>query len=167
MELLNFSDLNPQDQELLRAAKAGMEHAYLVLGRFKVGAALLTRKGSSTRTITAGNVENFAITLAMCAERCAIYSANTQGQGDSCVALAIVAGRIDPVTKEVMSFAEVIPPCAECRGIIYEHAVRAKRSGVLRETGDFRICISTPKFDQDLILVTNIGELYPMPFDTR
>ena len=120
-----------------------------------------------THIITAGNVENFTITLGMCAERCAIYSANAQGLGDSCVAIVIVAGRVDSRTKEVIRPGKIIPPCLECRGIIYEHAVRAKKSGALHEVGDFRICISTPKFEQDEILVTTIGELYPMPFDTR
>jgi cytidine deaminase len=96
---------------LIKAALKAQKRAVAPYSRFKVGAALLTRKGE---VITGANVESASYSLTCCAERVALFKALTDGQRDF-VAVAVVA----PAKGTMM-------PCGACRQLLAEYAPKAK-----------------------------------------
>lgn len=79
--------------------------------RFKVGAALLTKRGE---IVTGANVESASYGLTCCAERVALFKALTAGQRDF-TAVAVVA-RHDGGAL----------PCGACRQLLAEYAPEAR-----------------------------------------
>ena len=93
------------------AAKKARERAVAPYSKFKVGAALLTKKGE---IITGANVESASYGLTCCAERVALFKALTEGRKDF-VAIAVVA-----------KGAGTVMPCGACRQLLAEYAPKAK-----------------------------------------
>lgn len=65
------------DDELLLEAREAARRAYAPYSRFPVGAALLSRGG---HIFTGCNIENASYSLAMCAERVALFQAVSSGE---------------------------------------------------------------------------------------
>src|SRR5882762_51528 len=98
-------------QQLIRAAAKARQLASAPYSKFKVGAALLTKK---RQIITGANVESASYGLTCCAERVALFKALTNGERDF-VAVAVVAAiRGGPM------------PCGACRQLLAEYAPFAK-----------------------------------------
>lgn len=94
-------------EELIDIAIEARELSYSPYSHFAVGAALLTKSG---KVYKGANIENSSYSLAMCAERNAIYHALMEGEKkEDFLALAIVAD-----TEKVCS------PCGACRQVIHE-----------------------------------------------
>ncbi|OEH93704.1 cytidine deaminase [Bacillus solimangrovi] len=92
-------------QTLINAAKEARELAYTPYSKFKVGAALLSSKG----TIYKGcNIENASYGLCNCAERTALFKAISEDDKEF-EAVAVVADTERPV-----------PPCGACRQVLSE-----------------------------------------------
>lgn len=90
-------------QQLIEAAKAARENAYVPYSNFKVGAALLTKDGE----IFAGcNIENHGI-MSICAERVAFCKALSERKKEF-EAMAVIGS--DYITT----------PCGYCRQFISE-----------------------------------------------
>ena len=97
--------------QVVRAAAQARKRAVAPYSKFHVGAALLTQSGE---IITGANVESASYGLTCCAERVALFTALTSGNGDF-VALAVVARtRNGPM------------PCGACRQLLAEYAPGAK-----------------------------------------
>jgi cytidine deaminase len=96
---------------LIAAAMRARARAVAAYSHFKVGAALLTRKG---RVIGGANVESASYGLTCCAERVALFKALTEGEKDF-VAVAVVA-RADGGAM----------PCGACRQLLAEYAPKAR-----------------------------------------
>jgi cytidine deaminase len=96
---------------LIRAAAKARQRAVAPYSNFKVGAALLTRKGE---VVTGANVESASYGLTCCAERVALFSALTSGRKDF-VAVAVVARAPGGAM-----------PCGACRQLLAEYAPRAR-----------------------------------------
>lgn len=92
-------------EELIKAAWLARESAYVPYSGFKVGAAVLTKRG---HIYSGCNIENASYGLTNCAERTAIYKAVSEGETDF-AAIAIVADTAKPVA-----------PCGACRQVIAE-----------------------------------------------
>lgn len=90
---------------LLRAAMAAREFSYSPFSHFRVGAAILTAEGE---IVTGCNIENSAYSPTLCAERCAVAKAVSEGKRRF-VAIAVV-GPEDSYTM----------PCGVCRQVLYE-----------------------------------------------
>lgn len=110
------------NSELLEQARVARLQAYAPFSKFKVGAALRTRRG---RVFTGCNVENISFGLTICAERVAVFTAVAAGERDFEM-IAIVAQSKTPVV-----------PCGACRQVLAEFApnlrvlsARAKGEGV-------------------------------------
>src|ERR1700729_163406 len=101
----------PDKSRLVTAAMKARRWAVAPYSKFKVGAALLTRKGE---IIMGANVESASYGLTCCAERVALFKALTEGRKDF-VAVAVAA----PVTGTAM-------PCGACRQLLAEYAPKAK-----------------------------------------
>ena len=98
---------NDDRAKLVQAARNALKHAYSPYSKFRVGAAVLTEKGSLFRGC---NVENASYGLTVCAERVAIYSAIAQeGKDLNISAIAVVS-----------ESGGDCPPCGACRQVISE-----------------------------------------------
>ncbi|MDD3052046.1 MAG: cytidine deaminase [Candidatus Cloacimonetes bacterium] len=93
------------NRELLMKAVEAAKLAYSPYSHYKVGAALLTRKGD---IYTGCNIENATYSATICAERTAMVKAISNGERDF-VEIAIY------VDSE-----ELFPPCGICRQFMAE-----------------------------------------------
>ncbi|MBQ7120047.1 MAG: cytidine deaminase [Oscillospiraceae bacterium] len=91
-------------KELLDIAKTARKNAYAPYSKFYVGTALLTKSG---KVYTGCNVENLSFGATICAERCAIAKAVSEGERDFS-AIAVYAGE------------KFTSPCGICLQTIYE-----------------------------------------------
>lgn len=95
---------------LLNIAKEARKRSYCPYSHYSVGAAILCSDG----TIFSGsNIENAAYSPGICAERCAIYKAVSEGYKDF-VAIAVAGS---PENEEVSQFGA---PCGVCRQVLRE-----------------------------------------------
>ncbi|MBQ2989186.1 MAG: cytidine deaminase [Clostridia bacterium] len=90
---------------LLRAAMAARKFSYAPFSHFYVGAALLSTDG---RIFTGCNIENSAYSPTLCAERCAVAKAVSEGVREF-AAIAVVGPEDGETT-----------PCGVCRQVLYE-----------------------------------------------
>jgi len=97
-------------RKLIQAAARARSRAVAPYSKFKVGAALLTRRGEIS---TGANVESASYGLTCCAERVALFNALTSGKKDF-AAIAVVA-RADGGPM----------PCGACRQLLAEYAPNA------------------------------------------
>ncbi|NLS44493.1 MAG: cytidine deaminase [Firmicutes bacterium] len=92
-------------ENLITYARNAREYAYAPYSRFKVGAALL---GKSGKVYTGCNVENASCSAGICAERCALSKAVSEGEREF-VAIAVICDLKGPCT-----------PCGICRQVLAE-----------------------------------------------
>jgi cytidine deaminase len=97
--------------QLIAAAAKARRGSVAPYSKFKVGAALLTRKGE---IITGANVESASYGLTCCAERVALFAALTSGRRNF-AAIAVVARA-----------ANGPMPCGACRQLLAEYAPEAE-----------------------------------------
>jgi homotetrameric cytidine deaminase len=95
---------------LIEAALAARAQAVAPYSKFRVGAALLTRRGV---IIAGANVESASYGLTCCAERVALFKALTEGERDF-RAIAVVARAPGGAM-----------PCGACRQLLAEYAPQA------------------------------------------
>lgn len=93
---------------LLQAARDAAKKGYAPYSHFRVGAAVLTERGS---LVTGCNVENASYGLTICAERGAISSAVAQEGGEKMKIRAIAV---------VSENGSACAPCGACRQVIFE-----------------------------------------------
>ncbi len=124
-------------EELIEAAKVVREKAYAPYSNFKVGAALLTKKG---KIYTGCNVESASYGLTVCAERVAIWKAVSEGESEF-ETIAVVADT-----------EELTPPCGVCRQIIWEFC------------GDVPVIFANLKGKTETV---KMSDLLPRAFDTK
>lgn len=98
-----------QARSLLDRARAMLAFSYMPYSHFSVGAALLCADG---RVYSGCNIENAAFGPGICAERCAIHKAVSEGAGDF-LAIAIVGGH----ERREEGFCA---PCGVCRQVMRE-----------------------------------------------
>jgi cytidine deaminase len=107
--------MNDDAARLVAAARAAMQHAYAPYSGYHVGAALLLGDGT---IVTGSNFENASYGMTLCAETVAIAKANSDGQLQQIIAVAVAGG---PANSEIAP-ANPITPCGRCRQIIKEVA---------------------------------------------
>ena len=92
-------------QLLMNRAKEASKTSYSPFSRFAVGAAVLAKSG---KIYEGCNVENSSFGLTICAERCAIFKAVSEGEREI-IAVAIYSPNADSCY-----------PCGACRQVMYE-----------------------------------------------
>jgi cytidine deaminase len=127
----------PDDTELIRAARRARRHARAPFSGFKVGAAVAVAGGT---IVTGCNIENATYGLTICAERVALFKAMSDGYHQFS-RIAIVADTQQPT-----------PPCGACRQVLWEFA------------GDIEIVLANLRRP---LARYRLGELLPVPFDRR
>ena len=129
-----MSEIGPGDEELIRVASLARQRAYAPYSKYKVGAAIRTKRN---RVHSGANVENASYGLTVCAERTAAFTAVNAGD-TAFDAIAIV---IDD---------ERLPtPCGACRQVLAEFSP------------DMRVILATTGGKRR---VTSLRELLPDPF---
>ncbi len=92
-------------EKLMQKAKEASEMSYSPFSKFAVGAAVLMGSG---KIYTGCNVENSSFGMTICAERCAIFKAISEGEKEL-LAVAIYSPNQDDCF-----------PCGACRQVMYE-----------------------------------------------
>ena len=113
-----FDELSADDQHLIQTAIAATENSYSPYSRFQVGAALRLANG---KEVMGANQENAAFPSGLCAERSAIFAAQSNYPDQPVTALAIAA------RNEQGQMHDPIVPCGACRQVILEIEDRYKQ----------------------------------------
>lgn len=92
---------------LIKEAEKAMRRTVAPYSKFKVGAALVTKKG---KIYTGCNIENSSLMLSVCAEKVALLKALSEGKR-SFKAIAIVSNS-----------KKYCYPCGSCRQMLWEFA---------------------------------------------
>ena len=113
------AELDKKYQELIQKAKEAAQTAYAPYSKFKVGAAVLLENGE---IIQGNNQENAAYPSGLCAERVAIFYANSKYPNVAIKAIAVTANTEKGFIKEP------IPPCGSCLQVMLESEKRSDTS---------------------------------------
>ena len=124
---------------LLQAAIAAREQAWAKYSGFRVGTAVELADG---RIVTGCNVENSTYGLTICAERCAIFKAVSEGARPGGFRRIAICADTERLT----------PPCGACRQILWEFGgdLEVFLANLTEHKGSYRM-----------------KELLPLPFDAR
>ena len=112
IQVYAYHELSAEERELTKSALEATHRSYAPYSNFHVGAAVLLENGT---IVTGTNQENMAYPSGLCAERTALFYANSQYPEVAVKALAIVARDVDGVTNRY-----VISPCGACRQVMVE-----------------------------------------------
>lgn len=113
-----WDELQPNELELIEAAREIARNAYAPYSEFRVGAAVRLESG---KIVTGSNQENAAYPSGLCAERTALFYAGAQYPNEAVTAIAITAIRKDG------KFVRLTSPCGGCRQVMLEVSDRFKR----------------------------------------
>ena len=111
-------ELSEADQHLIQRAVEATGNSYSPYSRFRVGAALLLANGTE---VIGANQENAAFPSGLCAERSAIFAAQSVYPDQAVITLAIAAA------NEYGLMRNPIVPCGACRQVILEIEDRYKQ----------------------------------------
>ncbi len=114
-EYSSLNDLPEKDQELVLAARKAAENAYAPYSKFQVGAALILENGE---IIEGNNQENADYTDGMCAERVALFYANSRFPDLAVKTLAVTAKNKNGLINGP------VQPCGSCRQVLVETECR-------------------------------------------
>jgi cytidine deaminase len=140
-------ELNPDDRELIFAARESALNAYAPYSKFRVGAAVRLESGIIVRGT---NVENAAFPSGICAERNALSNSVSNYHNDKPVAMAITGLTEDGITEEP------VPPCGNCRQVIAEEESRNSQK--------IRIILSGKN---KTYVIESISSLLPLQFNKK
>lgn len=121
-----IEELELLDKELVIKAKQVSKKAYAPYSQFYVGAAI---RLSSNEIIEGNNQENMAYPSGMCAERVAIYYANSYHSSETIDTIAVTA-----YSKE-FNVDHPVSPCGACRQSMAEYELKQKKPIRLIMTG--------------------------------
>ena len=107
----SYDECTEIEKNLIDAAKHATSNAYAPYSHFHLGAALLLENGE---IITGNNQENAAFPSGLCAERTAVFYANSQYPDQKIVAMAVAAFYNGEFTEDLIS------PCGSCRQVLLE-----------------------------------------------
>lgn len=111
-EYASEQELEPQDQELAKAAHEALKGSYSPYSHFRVGAALKLADGT---VVKGANQENAAYPAGLCAERTAMFAASANYPDVPFDTLAIVAADANGLCDEPAT------PCGNCRQVMAEY----------------------------------------------
>jgi len=145
VRICSYNELHPEEKKLIDCAKEACLRAYAPYSQFQVGAAALLANGE---IVTGSNQENVAFPSGLCAERTALFYANSQYPEQAVQSLAIAAHTQGDFTGRPIS------PCGACRQVILETEMRYRNPVRIFLYGKTEIYI-----------VEGISDLLPLAFD--
>ncbi len=111
-------------KNLMDKAKDASQKSYSPFSRFAVGAAVMCTSG---KIYSGCNIENSSFGLTICAERCAIFKAISEGEREI-LAVAIYSPNSDSCY-----------PCGACRQVMFEFQGDEEISVVTENFGELEI----------------------------
>lgn len=115
INVYKFNELPENDQQLIKAAKEATSRSYAPYSKFCVGAAI---RLENNEVVTGTNQENAAYPSGLCAERTAMFYANSTFPNVAPTTLAIAC-------KIESGFLESpLSPCGACRQVLLESESR-------------------------------------------
>ena len=139
-------DLSAIEQQVIASALKAAGKAYAPYSKFQVGAALLLDNGE---LITGNNQENASSPDGLCAERVALFAANSRHPESGIEMLAVAAMINDDFLEEP------VYPCGSCRQALLESEYRFDKPVRILMYGKNRIHIAS-----------SIKDLLPLSFDS-
>ena len=144
IQICSYEELKNNEKIIVDAAKNSVKRSYSPYSNFSVGAAILL---ANQEIITGSNQENIAYPSGLCAERTALFYANSQFP-DQAVEMIAVAAFFEGDFVD-----EPVTPCGACRQVMLEVQNRYKHP--------IRILLYGKKH---IYIVENIGDLLPLSF---
>lgn len=141
---LKYDELSKEEKLLVDAAKEATYNSYSPYSHFCVGAAIMLENGT---VVKGANQENAAFSVTMCAERSAIFNAQSNYPQYAITQIAIAARNADGF------ISSPITPCGSCRQVILEMEYRYKREIKLYLYGN-----------DDIYVVNTIKDILPLSF---
>lgn len=144
IKFCQYDELDEDAQRLIEKAISATGNSYSPYSGFKVGAALRLSDG---KEIIGANQENAAFPVTLCAERAAIFNAQSNYPDSAITHLAIAAKNANGLV------AEPVTPCGSCRQVILEMEQRYK--------SDIKIYLYGTK---GIYVVDSVKDLLPLSF---
>lgn len=145
IKVYQYDELDATDQLLVKSAIEATTRSYAPYSNFRVGAAVQMADGT---LITGNNQENAAYPSGLCAERTALFYANSK-YPEIPVSTIAIAARTE---QDLISLP--IPPCGACRQVILEAEKRHQKP--------IRLLLYGKK---EIYEVKSIADLLPLSFD--
>jgi cytidine deaminase len=146
IQICDYNELDSEEKKLIDRAKESCFRAYAPYSQFHVGAAVLLANGE---IITGSNQENVAFPSGLCAERTALFYANSQYPEQAVKSLAVAA------YTQGNFIDKPISPCGACRQVILETEMRSKSPVKIFLYGK-----------SEIFIIEGIGHLLPLAFNT-
>jgi len=115
IQIYSYDELYSEEKKLIECAKTACSRAYAPYSQFQVGAAVLLANGE---IVAGSNQENVAFPSGLCAERTALFYANSQYPEQAVKSLAVAAYTQGDFVDRPIS------PCGACRQVILETEIR-------------------------------------------
>ena len=146
-EYEGIDELTPEEQSVVKAAEDALNTSYAPYSNFNVGAAVLLENG---HIVKGSNQENAAYPSGLCAERVALFYANSKFPNAAVKVLAVTARKNDNIIDGP------IPPCGACRQVILETEKRFNQPMKIILAGAKRVQV-----------INNARNLLPLTFDSE
>ncbi|MCK5823118.1 MAG: cytidine deaminase [Bacteroidales bacterium] len=146
-EYNSIEELPQEDILVVKKAKKAAQRAYAPYSKFKVGACVLLENGEF---IEGNNQENAAYPSGLCAERVAMFYANSKYPDVPVKTIAVCAY----VNSKLLD--EPVPPCGSCRQVLLESETRFNSPIKVILIGENKISI-----------IDNVKQLLPLSFDNN
>ena len=144
MQFCQLEELADDDRQLVEKAIGATQNSYAPYSNFHVGACLRLADG---REVIGANQENAAFPSGLCAERSAVFAAQSMFPEEAITALAIAARNKNGLT------AQPVSPCGACRQVILEMEDRYQR--------DVKILLYGT---EGIYVIPNVKTLLPLHF---
>lgn len=146
-EANNITELQEADAALLKEAIIATQQSYAPYSKFNVGAAVLMDNGE---IIYGSNQENAAYPSGLCAERVALFYANSHFPNVPVKAIAI-SSAVNGKLNDEPAF-----PCGNCRQVLLECENRFSKP--------IRVIMGGVK---DIKIVNSVTDLLPLSFELK
>jgi len=113
----SVEELSKEEQILVEASRQASMKSYAPYSEFQVGAAVLLDDGT---VVTGSNQENIAYPSGLCAERVALFHAQSQYPERSIKSIVISAHSTS------FNYKDPVTPCGACRQVMAEYEERHK-----------------------------------------
>ncbi len=143
--IYNFDELSTIQQQLIEKAKEQVEKAYAPYSGFHVGAAIELANG---KIFAGSNQENSAYPSGLCAERVAMFYANSQYPDVAVNTIAIAAHTNGAFLKDPVT------PCGSCRQVLLESETRFEKDITVILYGT-----------EQIYVIDNVKQLLPLCFE--
>lgn len=140
------NELSKDDLELVQSSESFLKNAYAPYSKFSVSAALRLDNGV---IINGTNQENAASPSGTCAERTAIFYANSQYPHNKILTMAISAFYDGKIINQP------ITPCGACRQVILETEKRFSHP--------IKIILSS---SNKCLIINSVKNILPLDFDS-